>query len=100
LLRLKSRRFEPLEIVEVAYRRLTIGRRVIWLRIGFWISMLGIEIRNSLNFLRVFFSTFRYYGYSRRYWLLPKFFDVSMGVVSSRIRSWICSWRNSMIVLR
>jgi hypothetical protein len=44
--------------------------------------MLGVEIRNSLDFLRVFFSTFRYYGCSRRYWLLLKFFDVSMGVVS------------------
>jgi hypothetical protein len=44
--------------------------------------MLGIEIRNSLDFLRVFFSTFRYHRYSRRYWLLLKFFDVSMGVVS------------------
>jgi hypothetical protein len=44
--------------------------------------MLGIEIRNSLDFFGVFFSTFRYYGYSRRYWLLLKLFDVSMGIVS------------------
>jgi hypothetical protein len=48
----------------------------------FWVSMLGIEIRNSIDFLRVFFSTFRYYRYSRRYWLLLKFVDVSMGVVN------------------
>jgi hypothetical protein len=29
--------------------------------------MLGVEIRNSLDFLRVFFSTFRYYRCNRRY---------------------------------
>jgi hypothetical protein len=39
---------------------------VIWLRIRFWLSMLGVEIRNSLDFLWVFFSTFRGYRYSRR----------------------------------
>jgi hypothetical protein len=55
---------------------------VIWLRIRFWVSMLGIEIRNSFNFLRVFFSTFRYYRCSRRYWLLLEFIDVSMGIVN------------------
>jgi hypothetical protein len=44
--------------------------------------MLGIKIRNSLNFLRVFFSTFRYYRYNRRYWLLLKFVDVSMGIIN------------------
>jgi hypothetical protein len=32
--------------------------------------MLGIEIRDSLNFFRIFFSTSRYYGCSGRYWLL------------------------------
>jgi hypothetical protein len=32
---------------------------VIWLRIGFWVSMLRVEIGNSLDFLPVFFSTFR-----------------------------------------
>jgi hypothetical protein len=64
-----------LEIVKVAYRGLDAGRGVIWLRVGFWVSMLGIEIRNSLDFLRVFFSTFRY-------WLLLKFVNVSMGVVN------------------
>jgi hypothetical protein len=73
---------DKLEIVEVAYRGLAAGRGVIWLRVGFWVSMLGIEIRNSLNFLRVFFSTFRYYRYSTRYWLLLKFIDVSMGVIN------------------
>jgi hypothetical protein len=46
---------------------LTAGRGVIWLRIGFWVSMLGVEIGNSLNFLRIFISTFRGYRYSRRY---------------------------------
>jgi hypothetical protein len=56
-----------LEIVEIAYRRLAAGGRMIWLRIGFWISMFGVEIGDSLNFLRVFFSTFRGYRYSRRY---------------------------------
>jgi hypothetical protein len=40
---------------------------MIWMRIELWVSMLGIEIRNSLDFLRVFFSTFRGYRYSRRY---------------------------------
>jgi hypothetical protein len=55
---------------------------VIWLRIGFGVSMLGIKIGNSFNFLWVFFSTFRYYRYSRRYLLLLKFDDVSMGVIN------------------
>jgi hypothetical protein len=49
--------------------------------VGFWISMLGVEIRNSLDFLRVFFSTFRYYGCSGRYWLLLQFLNVCMGIV-------------------
>jgi hypothetical protein len=40
---------------------------VIWLRIGFWISMLKVKIENPFNFLRVFFSTLRYYRYSKRY---------------------------------
>jgi hypothetical protein len=48
---------DKLEIVEVAYRGLAAGRGVIWLRVGFWVSMLGIEIKNSLDFLWVFFST-------------------------------------------
>jgi hypothetical protein len=43
--------------------------------------MLGVEIRNSLDFLRVFFSTFRYYGCSGRYWLLLQFLNVCMGIV-------------------
>jgi hypothetical protein len=71
-----------LEIVEVAYRGLAAGRGVIWLRIGFWVSMLRIEIRNSFDSLWVFFFAFRCYRYSRRYWLLLKFVDVSMGVVN------------------
>jgi hypothetical protein len=51
------------------------------MRIGFWNSMLGIEIGNSLDFLRIFFSTFRGYRYSRRYKLLLEFVDVSMGII-------------------
>jgi hypothetical protein len=53
---------------------------MIWLRIRFWVSMLGVEIGNSFDFLRVFFSTFRGYRYSRRY-LLLEFVNVSMGVI-------------------
>jgi hypothetical protein len=71
-----------LEIVKIAYGGLAVERRVIWLRIGFWVSMLGVEIGNSLDFLWVFFFAFRGYRYSRRYWLLLKFVDVSMGVVN------------------
>jgi hypothetical protein len=71
-----------LEIVEIAYGGLAAGRRVIWLRIGFWVSMLGVEIGNSLDFLWVFFFAFRGYRYSRRYWLLLKFVDVSIGIVN------------------
>jgi hypothetical protein len=44
--------------------------------------MLGIEIRDSLNFFRVFFSTFRYCRCSGRYRLLLQFFNVSLGIVS------------------
>jgi hypothetical protein len=44
--------------------------------------VLGVEIRNSLDFLWVFFFAFRCYGYSRRYWLLLKFINMSMGVVN------------------
>jgi hypothetical protein len=55
---------------------------VIWLRVRLWVSMLGVEIRNSLNFLWFFFFAFRCYGYSRGYWLLLNFIDVSMGVVN------------------
>jgi hypothetical protein len=39
-----------LEIVEIAYGGLTAGRGVIWLRIGFWVSMLGIKIKKLLQF--------------------------------------------------
>jgi hypothetical protein len=55
---------------------------MIWLRIRLWVSVLGVEIRNSLDFLWVFFFAFRCYGYSRRYWLLLKFIDVSMSIVN------------------
>jgi hypothetical protein len=44
--------------------------------------MLGVEIRDSLNFFRIFFSTFRYYGCSGRYRLLLQFFNVSLGIIS------------------
>jgi hypothetical protein len=71
-----------LEIVEIAYGGLAARRRVIWLRIGFWVSMLRVEIGNSLDFLWVFFFAFRGYRYSRRYWLLLKFIDVSIGVIN------------------
>jgi hypothetical protein len=73
---------EGLEIVEVAYGGLAAGRGMIWLRIRLWVSVLGVEIRNSLDFLWFFFFAFRCYRYSRRYWLLLKFIDVSMGVVN------------------
>jgi hypothetical protein len=46
--------------------------------------MLGVEIRNSLDFFRFFFFVFRCYRYNRRYWLLLKFVDVSMGVINLR----------------
>jgi hypothetical protein len=71
-----------LEIFEVAYGGLAAGRGVIWLRIGFWVSMLRVKFGNSFNFLWVCFFTFRNYRYSRRYWLLLEFVDVSMGVIN------------------
>jgi hypothetical protein len=55
---------------------------VIWLRVRLWGSVLGVEIRNSFNFLWFFFFAFRCYRYSRRCWLLLKFIDVSKGVVN------------------
>jgi hypothetical protein len=58
---------DKLKIVEVAHGGLAAGGGMIWLRIGFRISMLRVEIGNSFDFLQVFFSTFRGYGYSRRY---------------------------------
>jgi hypothetical protein len=61
-----------LEIVEVAYGGLAAGRGAIWLRVRLWVYVLGVEIRNSLNFLWVFFFAFRCYRYSRRCWLLLK----------------------------
>jgi hypothetical protein len=73
---------DKLEIVKVAYGGLAAGRGVIWLRIRLWVSVLGVEIRNSFNFLRFFFFTFRCFRYSRRYWLLLEFVDVSMGAIN------------------
>jgi hypothetical protein len=58
---------DKLEIVEVAYGGLAAGRGVIWLRIRLWVSMLGIEIRNSFSFLWFFFFAFRCFRYSRMY---------------------------------
>jgi hypothetical protein len=71
-----------LEIVEVAYGGLAARRGVIWLRVRLWVSMFGVEIRNSLNLLGFFFFAFRCFRYSRRCWLLLKFVDVSVGVVN------------------
>jgi hypothetical protein len=71
-----------LKIIEVAYEGLAAGRGVIGMRVRLWVSMLGIEIRNSFDFLWFFFFAFRCYGYSRGYWLLLKFVDVSMGIVN------------------
>jgi hypothetical protein len=73
---------KELEIIEVAYGGLSAGRGMIYLRIRLWVSVLGVEIRNSLDLFRFFFFAFRCYTYSRRYWLLLKFIDVSMGVVN------------------
>jgi hypothetical protein len=42
---------DGLEIVEVAHGGLAAGRGVIWLRIRLWVSVLGVKIRNSFDFL-------------------------------------------------
>jgi hypothetical protein len=73
---------EGLEIVEVAYGGLAAGRGMIWLRVRLWVSVLGVEIINSLDFLWVFFFAFKCYRYNRGYWLLLKFVDVSMGIIN------------------
>jgi hypothetical protein len=73
---------DGLKFVEVAYRGLAAGRGVIWLRVRLWVSVLGVEIRNSFDFLRFFFFAFRCYRYSRRCWLLLKFVNVSDGIVN------------------
>jgi hypothetical protein len=73
---------DGLKIVKVACGGLAAGRGVIWLRVRLWVSVLGVEIRNSLNLLGFFFSSFRCYRYNMRYWLLLKFVDVSMSVVN------------------
>jgi hypothetical protein len=74
--------WKRLKIIEVAHRRLAAGRRV-GRRIRFGISMLGIKIRNSFNFFRVFFFIFtcRLLRCDRRYWLLMKHIDMGDGVV-------------------
>jgi hypothetical protein len=73
---------DGLEIVEVAYRGLAAGRGVIWLRVRLWVSVLGVEIRNSFDFPQFFFFAFRCFRHSRRCWLPLKFIDVSEGVVN------------------
>jgi hypothetical protein len=55
-----------LEIIKVAYGGLAAGRGAIWLRVRLWVFVLGVEIRNSFDFLRFFFFAFRCYRYSRR----------------------------------
>jgi hypothetical protein len=73
---------DGLEIIEVAYGGLAAGRGVIWLRVRLWVSVLGVKIGNSFDFLRFFFFAFRCFRYSRRCWLLLKFVDVSEGIVN------------------
>jgi hypothetical protein len=73
---------EGLEIVEIAYGGLAAGGGVIWLRVRLWVSVLEVKIRNSFDFLWFLFFAFRCFRYSRRYWLLLKFVDVSDGVVN------------------
>jgi hypothetical protein len=73
---------DGLEIIEIAYGGLAAGRGVIWLRVRLWVSVLGVEIRNSFDYLLFFFFTFRCFRYSRRCWLLLKFVDLSEGVVN------------------
>jgi hypothetical protein len=51
-------------------------------RVRLWVSVLRFEIRNSFNFLRFFFFAFGCFRYSRRYWLLLKFVNVSEGIVN------------------
>jgi hypothetical protein len=73
---------DGLKIVEIAYGGLAARRGVIRLRIRLWVSMLGVEIRNSFDFLWFFFFAFRCFRYSKRGWLLLKFVDVSEGVIN------------------
>ena len=73
---------DGLEIIEVAYGGLAARRGVIWLRVRLWVSVLGVEIRHSLNFFRVFFLfTFRCHRYSRGCWLLLEFIDLSKSII-------------------
>jgi hypothetical protein len=73
---------------------------VIWLRVRLWVSMLGVEIRNSLDFLWFFFFAFRCFRYNRRCWLLLKFVDVSEGVVNLKDKVVDLLRRNLIIMLR
>jgi hypothetical protein len=73
---------DGLKIVEIAYGGLAARRGVIWLRVRLWVSMLGVEIRNSFDLLWFFFFAFRCFRCSGRCWLLLKFVDVSEGVVN------------------
>jgi hypothetical protein len=73
---------DGLKIIEITYGGLATGRGVIWLRVRLRFSMLGVKIRNSLDFLWFFFFSFRCYRCSRRYWLLLELVDVSMGVIN------------------
>jgi hypothetical protein len=57
---------EGLEIAEVTYGGLAALRGVIWLRVRLWVFVLGVEIRNSFDFLQFFFFTFRCFRYRRR----------------------------------
>jgi hypothetical protein len=45
------------------------------------ISMLKIEVSNSLNFLWIFFFGFGCW-YSRRCWLLLEFIDLGLGIIN------------------
>jgi hypothetical protein len=74
--------WKKLEIVEVAHRRLAVGRRMIGLRLRFRISMLRIKIRNSFNLFRFFFFifTFRLLRCDRRCRLLMKHTDMGDGI--------------------
>jgi hypothetical protein len=46
------------------------------------ISMFRIEIRDSLNFLWIFYSIFRCYRCSGRYLLLLQLLNLSLGIIS------------------
>jgi hypothetical protein len=68
-----------LKIVKFACRRLTAGRGIVWMRVGLWVPVLGVEIEFSFQ---IFFFAFRCYWYNRRCWLLLKFVDLCEGVIN------------------